>query len=354
MIAILLAPLPGLVIYLLNARLLRAIDEPSFDERLWRHRRRYAQLAGVSVILLGVFAWRWTPLTLPILSFSCWAGIYPMQRRAFAEERTLGEYLLACARLAFGVTLFWVVVTFEPLIVGTVGIDNWGWVLGALIFWLFIYRSQLLWALHAEPMADERFQAIAEKVGLSPTVYRFGSPKSSFINAFALPDSKRPSVLTSRAMLRHLDADEASAIFAHEVAHLEMSTAARKRMAGRIFMAVIIIGAILPSLLNDALFAEIVWLVAISIGTLLRRSRRQQRETQCDLRAIELCGDPQALIRALTKTHRLGRIPARWDRRYAKRATHPSLEQRVADITSRISHTSPGSADSGLAHSPAS
>jgi Zn-dependent protease with chaperone function len=351
-IAILCAPLPGLIIWLLNARMLRRIDDPAFNETLWRHRIRIARAAGVAILALGLFAWRWMPLTLPIFSFSVWLAMYPLQRRVFGEERPLGEYLGACLRAVLGVTLFWIAVTFEPLIVGTVGLNNWGWVLAALIFWLFLYRSQMLWSLSAEPLTDPRFQALAEKTNLRPAVWAIGSAKSSFVNAFALPDAKRPGVMMSRAMLRHLDADEASAIFAHEIAHLEMFR--RKRVASSAFFVIIIIGAVLPGLLKDAMFAEIVWLGAISIGTLLRRSRRQQRETQCDLRAVELCGDPHALIRALTKTHRLGRIPARWDKRYAKRATHPSLEQRIADITSRISHTSPGSADSGLAHTSAS
>ena len=352
MIAILCTPLPGLIIWLLNARMLRKIDDPAFDEKLWRYRRRIARLGGWSILALGVLAWRWMPVTLPLLSFSIWLAMYPLHRRVFVEERALGEFLVACVRTSLGVTLFWIVVTFEPLIVGSIGMDYWGWVLAALIFWLFVYRSHMLWSLRATVLIEPRFQAIAEKSNLRPTVWAVGSEKSSFINAFALPDAKHPGVMMSRAMLRHLDPDEASAIFAHEMAHLELFR--RRRVVSWAFFMIIIIGAVLPGLLKDAMFAEIVWLVGISIGTLLRRSRRQQRETKCDLRAIELCGDPQSLIRALTKLHRIGRIPVRWDRRYAKRATHPSLEQRIADITSRISHTSPGSADSGLALSSAS
>src|SRR5262245_18562127 len=102
---------------------------------------------------LGGFARRWALITLPLLSLSCWLGVYPMQRRAFVAQRTRGEYLMACARLVLGVTLFWIVLTFEPFIVGTVGMNNWGWVLAGLFFWLYLYRSQMLWALHAEPMA---------------------------------------------------------------------------------------------------------------------------------------------------------------------------------------------------------
>ena len=358
-LVILAAPLTGVLLHFQNARMMRKIDDPAFNEKFWRYRVSIGRTITSSILFLGLFGWRWMPLTLPLFTLSVWLGMYPMNRRALVEERGLGEYLRACLRTAAGMMLFWIVLLFEPMIVGTAGTDNWGWVLAAMIFWACIYRSQMLWALRAELLNDPalvpRLYAIVEKARVRPAaIYVIGSPKSHFINAFAFPDAKRPVVMLSRALLRHLDADETTAIFAHEIAHLEMFTATRKRAASWAFFVVITLGALLTVLVENALIAEILWLFAISIGAWLRRARRRERETKCDLRAIELCGDPQSLIRALTKLHRIGRIPARWDRRYAKRATHPSLEQRVADITSRISHTSPGSVDSGLAHSPAS
>jgi len=200
-----------------------------------------------------------------------------------------------------------------------------------------------------------RFEAIVAKSrARPPKILEFGSPKSHFANALASPQPRQANVLFSRALLRHLDADETTAIFAHEVAHLELYTSKRMRFAGWVLFFIIAIGVLFPFITGSAFTAQLVWLFAISVGAVLRRGRRQQRETQCDLRAVELCGDAGALIRGLTKSHELGRIPPRWDAKRARRATHPSLEQRVADITSYSSRTSPGSADIDPARSSAS
>jgi Zn-dependent protease with chaperone function len=149
-------------------------------------------------------------------------------------------------------------------------------------------------------------------------------------------------------MLRHLEGDEVAAIFAHEVAHLEHYTPGRMRTAGWAFFVLIICGTVLPAAI-DPMVAQVIWMVVLSLGFALRRGGRHSRETQCDLRAVELCGDPDAFVRALTKLHTLGRVPPRQRSR-----SRPTLEQRIAAVTSHISNTSRDSADNDPARSSAS
>ena len=53
--------------------------------------------------------------------------------------------------------------------------------------------------------------------------------------------------------------------------------------------------------------------VAGVFGAIWMRARRMQaHESDADLRAIELCGDPEALIRGLTRIYQINHIPRRW------------------------------------------
>jgi len=136
-LAIVAAPLPGLVIYLRGRRMLRWLGDPTFDERLWRHRMRNEQFALVSLVALGVLAWRWMPITLPLFLLSVWLGALPLRKRAFGEGWTLGEYLRHCVRVTLGVTSFGFALLFLPLIAGTAGENNCIWVLAGMLFWTY-------------------------------------------------------------------------------------------------------------------------------------------------------------------------------------------------------------------------
>jgi hypothetical protein len=65
---------------------------------------------------------------------------------------------------------------------------------------------------------------------------------------------------------------------------------------------------------------------------ILRTVTMQRRETDSDRRAVELCGDAEALIRALITIHARALIPRRFQPEFAQRATHPSLARRIQAI----------------------
>jgi hypothetical protein len=80
-------------------------------------------------------------------------------------------------------------------------------------------------------------------------------------------------------------------------------------------------------------------LLAVFGAMWLRARRMQANETDADLRAIELCGNPDALIRALTRIYEINHIPRRWSAMAEEHASHPSLARRLRAIRDRMAAT---------------
>src|SRR6185503_18751035 len=99
----------------------------------------------------------------------------------------------------------------------------------------------------------------------------------------------------------------------------------------------IVIGAIAAPALRlwvpDARAAlPFAWPVVMLLSIFLRARHVQKHETSSDLRAVALTGNPEALIRALSKLHAFARLPRRWDTEFERNATHPSLARRIQAI----------------------
>ena len=59
---------------------------------------------------------------------------------------------------------------------------------------------------------------------------------------------------------------------------------------------------------------------------------KQRQETFCDARAVELTGDPEALVSGLIKLYAAARLPRRIAAPQERAASHPSLSRRIRDI----------------------
>src|SRR6186713_86636 len=150
----------------------------------------------------------------------------------------------------------------------------------------------------------------------------------------------------SDTLLANLDADEATAIFAHEIAHHEHYTDAvlRKRRLASIVLALIL--AVVPALQLASAGRYAFAIDALFLFAILAFFARGQRghrahETQCDLRAVDLTGDADAVIRGLTKIHALTRMPRRFSQEFERAATHPSLARRIQAIRAHAAATEP-------------
>src|SRR5262249_6689987 len=151
------------------------------------------------------------------------------------------------------------------------------------------------------------------------------------------PSRRHPSVLFGDQLLEQLEPDEVAAIFAHEVAHLEHFDGKRLAHARLTMWTIIGLTVFGVPLLSEwtssaSGLLESAWVAAVGVGLLLRGAARQKHEAESDLRALELSGDSEALIRALVKLHTLARLPRRWAVDVERNASHPSLARRIQAI----------------------
>ena len=283
------------------------------------------------------------------------AVAYPLRTRLLGETWGVGAYLWHTAMSVAGGFGFWIALAYTPIIMrrvmGLVGPERrWPAVALAavlavlLMAWETWYPRIWLWTHAGEPLASPeltpRFEEIIRRAGtIVPRVYRVGPKGSRFVNAVALPSVRQPSIAMGTALLELLDPDEATAIFAHEIAHFDHLTPRRVRRSQLINRALIVIGVSLPLVMSAAkatasFDAWIGWLwpLVMLVALIRRAAKSQQHETESDLRAAALSGNPEALVRALVKLHVHARIPRRYAVDVERAATHPSLVRRIQAI----------------------
>jgi len=336
-----------------DRRLLAKADDPALPELL-SHRRRVnvrsiAVAAAVMIVLGGADAAWGIPLLLVFLI----AAAYPLRTRVLGETWGFGTYLWRTAASIVGGFGFWIAMCYAPTIVhwiiGRVGAERL-WLIAALaallaavlFAWEAWYPRIWLWTHAGEPLASAeltpRFEAIVRRAGtIVPSVYRVGPQGSRFVNAVALPSVRRPSVALGNALLELLDPDETAAIFAHEIAHFDHLTPRHVRRAQLMNRGLIVAGVVLPLLaalahVRWAPWIGWVWPIVVLVAVGRRAAKSQQHETESDLRAAALCGDPEALVRGLVKLHLHARIPRRYDADLERAASHPSLVRRIQAI----------------------
>jgi Zn-dependent protease with chaperone function len=349
-LAMLLAMIPALVAWWTGRRLLRNGEDPALPELLDSRRRTTIKAVAVALALMIVFAGNVAAWGMPLLVVLLLASGYPVRTRVLGETWGFGSYLWYTVLSVVGGFGFWIALAYAPTIVHTLlraaGAAQWWWVgivvAAALIAWEAWYPRIWLWAHAAKPLTRPelipRFEAIVQRAGtVSPAVYSVGPKGSRFVNAVALPSMKRPAVAMGDALLDLLDPDESAAIFAHEIAHFDHLNPRWIRRSQLVNRLLIIVGVALPivtTFFAPTLTSSIGWLWVIGVLFALahRTSKSQQHETESDLRAAALSGDPDALVRALAKLHFHARVPRRWAVDVERVASHPSLVRRIQAI----------------------
>ena len=346
------ALLPALVAWWNDRALLAKHDDPALPELL-AHRRRIA-VRAIAIAIAIMIVWGAGNATwgIPLLAVFFIAAGYPLRTRILGETWGFGAYLWYTLLSILGGFGFWIALAWVPLIVQGISSAIGGGrtvtivvalIVGVLmIAWEALYPQIWLRAHAAEPLLSPeltpRFDEIVRRAGtITPRVFRVGPAGSRFVNAVALPSVRRPSVAMGNALLELLEPDETAAIFAHEVAHFDQFTPKLIRRRQFINRALIVLGVVWPviGLLSTTVKGTwIGWLWPILVlAALIRRTAKvQQHETESDLRAVALCGDPEALVRGLIKLHIHARIPRRYAVDVERAATHPSLVRRIQAI----------------------
>jgi Zn-dependent protease with chaperone function len=351
-LAVLVALAPGLFYWWSARSLQRAIDDPVLPERLLNLQRRGGAILIFTIVaLVGLFSigpgfsrlWHllWA---MPLLILGRYAGAYPLRRALYDETWSLSTYLSFSLRTMAALPGFWLTLAALPFLARLAGPFDWivGAAIGAvLLVWNARYPMILRWIFDASPIENDaliaRFRAMADRCGLTTTRFEFIDLRGgAVLNAVALPSLRQPAVVFTDTMLQRLDHDETVAICAHELAHLEYYNPVRLRHLGRRTSALIGGGVIVAPLARltgwSPLLTLAIWVMAWLAFLIALARNRQKNETESDRRAVILAGDPEALVRALTKAYAFNRFPRRLDSEFERHATHPSLARRIRDI----------------------
>lgn len=341
-----LALAPAAVRWWLGTRLLRRVAEPMFPERLAAHHQLNGSVFALTVILLIWLFPHSTYWSLPLLILSRTAAGFPFRKQIYSETWSLGGMLSFFGRLILGVYGFWLLALNTTYLASLAGRFDWfvAAALGViLIAWHECYPEILRWLMRTRPIQDrsllERFEAMttAAPEGRSWRFEYVDMKGGGLANALALPSLRRSAVLFTSTLLERLDADEITAICAHEIAHLEYYSPERMRQYRRVGLSLIALSVLAAPIIrltfpSEAALAALLVPLVIVFALVVRARDRQRNETASDVRAVTLCGDADALARALTKIYQFARVPRRFDAYRERSATHPSLARRIRDI----------------------
>ena len=321
-------------------------DDPAFPERLVAHRFRTGRSFGVAAALLLVLVTHTLLWSLPLLILSCTVASFRFRRVIYRETWSLGGYLSFFTRASVAIFGFWLLLAALPALAGLAG--SYGWLVALalgllLVIWNARYSDAVRLLLRATPIDNPdlvaKFTALAQaSTAGMPRFEQARLAGGAIANAIALPSQGRSSVLFTDTLLSRLEDDEVVAICGHELAHLEHFNAHRMQRLNTVNLLLIAgsLGAValVRAMASVPTAPSILW-PCVVVATMAWRVRdRQQHETESDLRAVALTGDPDALARALTKIHAYAHLPRRVDAEHEQQASHPSLARRIKAIRS--------------------
>ena len=338
--------LPGAISWWSGRRLTRLVDDPALPELLAAHGQRNGAMLIVAILSLTLAAsWTFMLLGIPLVFAGLVASTYPLRRALYHETWSFRSYLWFYPRMMAGLFGFWIVLVLTPSLVALAG--RWDWLAGAavagvLVIWHTYYTDVARFCLRTRPIAEGEFlsrcRALADACGVpQPRFERIDLGGGVIANAMALPSLRTSSVVFTDTVLERFDPQELLAICAHELAHFEHYNAAYLRRWNLVTYALIALAAACAPLaritgLDSGLLPSLLWFGAIFSFVAVRARDRQRQETVCDLRAVELTGDAEAMVRGLTKLYTIARVPRRTAQQAERSATHPSLARRIRDI----------------------
>ena len=353
------AIVPGIHAWWTGRTLIARTADPAFPELLLARSQRLIAVgatAGAIIIVLAAAHWHWT---MPLLLLGILTGTFGFRRALYGETWGLADYLRYTILGVIGGAGFWVLLGFGPRIVvslatgwtpdhAVAGAAGFAAVLAGILFtwerhfprvWLALHRATPL----QRPDLQSRLDDIVQRAGVRPpTVFRYGARGAYVMNAVALPSAREPGVAFGDTLLELLDGDEIAAVFAHEIAHLEQFDAPLLRRLRFITWALLFGMMMVPVALMGLLpayagLAALLWNLLV-FGVLFHRlSRSQANEAASDRRSAALMGDPEPMVRALTKLHHYSKLPRRWPYDFERSATHPSLARRIQSLRAESS-----------------
>jgi Zn-dependent protease with chaperone function len=318
---------------------------PAFPERWWAYLTRLVGLGGllVAAMVFGISTHMWS-LGLALTAGALLVAHYPIRQAAYGESWGLIGYVVTAVRRGAAFFGFWILLAVTPQLI--VAVPDHRWVAASSIAALLLggvrYRREIvLFLVRATPLVhapDELARVLVQAdIAVPVTTYRAGVPGALWADSFALPSPRGHAIVIGDSLIETLDPDALTAIFAHQVAHLERWTCRRMSHVEAVAaaLAVVAVGGALGLLqlrAESATLGAAVWGGALMLAWAIWMVGRRGDARVSDLRAATLCGDPAALVRALTALHALRRVPRRLSPFNEEISTHPSLARRLQAI----------------------
>jgi heat shock protein HtpX len=348
----LIALMPGAISWWSGRRLARLADDPAFPELFAAHGRRNRAMLFIAMVSLGcATSLMLSAVAIPLIfaGLLVFAGFiaaaYPLRRALYHETWSFGSYFCFYPRVIGGLFGFWILLASLPNLAALAGTWDWlaaGALGGLLVLWNIHYAEIVRSCLRTRPIPEGAFlvrcRALAATSGVpQPRFERIDLGGGVIANALALPSLRTPSVVFTDTLLERFDEKELLGICAHELAHFEHFNPGYLRRLNYVTYIVLAIGvAFAPVVrlasLDSGPWPGLLWFAAFLSSMAMRARHKQRQETICDLRAVELTGDADGLIRGLTKLYTLARMPRRLEQQTERSATHPSLARRIRDI----------------------
>lgn len=343
--ALSVALLPGFFAWWSGRQLLCRLDDPALPERLLRRQGQQQALlcacTAAAIFAVGRHGW----IVGPCAMVAAWVGDLPSRRVLFDERWSLVTYLGWQARVTVAWFGFWMLLALAPILIHEVqaplGVPVAVVAAAVLVTWNHRYADVFVRLVRARPLpVAASWEPVLQRARVPrPRVYELPVPGGRFVNAVALPAAGPSAVLLSQSLLESFDADEQAAVLAHELAHLEAYDAARRRRISLVGDAIAVVSTVGFALavhsLEDALsglLLALLWFGALLGGAMWWTAAHKTHEMESDARAVALCGDVDAVVRALAKLTVLSALPRRWSFEFEAACSHPSVARRIAHV----------------------
>ncbi|MDI6772927.1 MAG: M48 family metalloprotease [bacterium] len=328
---------PGAFAWWTARYLARRADDATLAERVFARGTRIAEGVIVAVLVLAVL--RAAAWTIPLMLAFLVIGLYLGRKALLNEQWGLGAYAVYLVRFWGASMGIWLPLALTPIIVAAAGPARWPaaaiLAVGLSVWssrWVQVFR--LISGARCASLSPGFEEIIRRSTEPSVQFLRFGFPGARVIQAFALFHPRHPAVAFTDSVLEYFDAEEQTAIFAHEVAHLEYLRRGRLLRKAISMWALIILSTfgIAAAPAWKLPWAGLWGTLAVLLVLLIALARHKAMEEQGDLRAVELCGNAEVLVRALAKLHTMALLPRRWALGFERHASHPSLARRIQAI----------------------
>src|SRR3989440_308052 len=230
---------PGVFAWWSGRRLVRRPDDPALAERLLARTQHTQRVTVLSCVCMAFGAGPYYWLAGLALIVGLWIGDYPSRRVLLDERWGPATYLLWQLRFSIAWLGFWFALLLAPTAIQAADIWRWPAAIAlALLLGLWAARStqMFLWLVRARPrLWRVDWQPILDRSRATrPRLFEMPVPGGRFVNAFAFPSTRVPSVVFTVPALELLSAREQAAVFAHEGGHLEHYTSGRCRLVSAV------------------------------------------------------------------------------------------------------------------------